>query len=81
MAFNGESTFAPVDFSAVGKSMGTGGARASTLDEVKAGLTQALACQGPFVLDVLSSDKATSTVEYEIFSSKTEKAGGAYGLG
>ena len=81
MEINGQSTFVPVDFSGVGKSMGTGGARATTLDEVKAGLTQAMACKGPFVLDVLSSDIATSTVEFEIFSEEKGKAGGAYGLG
>ena len=81
MGFNQESTFAPIDFAGVGLSMGTGGVRAHSIAEVQAGLKKAAEHKGPFVLDVLSSDISTPTVDFELIDQASGKAGGAYGVG
>ncbi len=81
MGFSEESTFAPVDFAAAGKAMGTGGIRAKTLEEVRNGLEQALATTGPFVVDVLSSDQSDPTVHFDAFVQENAARKGAYGLG
>lgn len=79
MGFEQESIFTAVDFAAIGKAMGTGGARAHSIAEVKAGLKQALKHPGPFVLDVLSSAISTPTVGYELLA-PGERGQGAYGV-
>ncbi|PHZ85485.1 thiamine pyrophosphate-binding protein [Paremcibacter congregatus] len=81
MNFTSESTFAPVDFAAIGMAMGTGGARAKSMDEVHVGLRQAIDLNGPFVLDVLSSDRSTPTVDYGLLAPEAISRNGAYGVG
>lgn len=73
-----ESTFDPVDFAAIGIASGTGGARATSIDEVDIGLRQALNHEGPFVLDVLSSEKATCTVKYQSINPEASPTLGVY---
>jgi len=73
-----ESTFCPIDFSAIGKACGAGGARALSTEEVYKGLAQALTYKGPFVLDVLSSEQSASSVAYELFDQNTAPARSAY---
>jgi len=73
-----ESTFEPVDFAAIGVASGTGGARAHSIEEVSAGLDQALSQEGPFVLDVLSSEKATCTVKYASINPEASSTLGVY---
>jgi acetolactate synthase-1/2/3 large subunit len=62
--FSQLSTFCPVDYAAIGKATGAKSMRALTIDEVREGLQQALTHDGPFVLDVLSSQRSDTTVDY-----------------
>ncbi len=80
MDFASESTFAPVDFAAIGTAMGTGSARAQSIDAVNSGLKQAIDHRGPFVLDVLSSDQSTPTVDYGLLTQDAASKSGAYGV-
>jgi acetolactate synthase-1/2/3 large subunit len=64
LAFSELSTFSPVDYAAIGTATGTKSMRARTIGEVHDGLRQALAQDGPFVLDVLSSQRADATINY-----------------
>ncbi|MBU1374860.1 MAG: thiamine pyrophosphate-binding protein [Alphaproteobacteria bacterium] len=76
-----ESTFAPVDFAAVGKAMGTGASRAHSINEVQAGLTEAFDLKGPYVLDILSSELSLPSVDWGVLEPKSANALGAYGMG
>lgn len=76
-----ESTFAPVDFAAIGQAMGTGGARARTIAQVEDGLRKALDHTGPFVLDVLSSELSSPSVDYALLVPEAASKHGAYGMG
>ncbi|WP_372785252.1 thiamine pyrophosphate-binding protein [Phenylobacterium sp.] len=76
-----ESVFAPVDFAAIGKAMGTGAARAASINEVQAGLTEAFAGKGPYVLDVLSSERSSPSIDWGVLEPKSANALGAYGMG
>ena len=80
MGFQSESTFAPVDFAAAGIAMGTGGVRAENLDAVAAGLRQAMDHNGPFVLDILSSDQSTPTVDFGKLTTDAVRQNGSYGV-
>ena len=80
MNFVTESTFAPVDFSAIGKAVGADGTRAFSMEEVLSAFKQAATIDSPFVIDVLSSDVATPTVDYGVISHQTSPKRGAYGL-
>jgi acetolactate synthase-1/2/3 large subunit len=64
LEFSKLSTFSPVDYAAIGKATGAKSMRATTIREVRDGLRQALAHDGPFVLDVLSSQRSDATVDY-----------------
>lgn len=79
MGIEKESTFAPVDFAAIGKGIGAGGSRAHSIEEVNTGLRNALDHPGPFVLEVLSSDQSTPTVDYECVSSEAASSSSPYG--
>lgn len=59
------STFSPVDYAAVGKGIGAGSMRAETIEEFRRALQSALAHDGPFVLDVLTSQRSDATISYE----------------
>lgn len=76
-----ESTFAPVDFAAIGRAMGTGASRAASINEVQAGLTEAFDLDGPYVLDVLSSERSSPSVDWGVLEPKSANALGAYGMG
>lgn len=76
-----ESTFAPVDFAAIGIAMGAGGARAHSINEVQAGIRQATEHNGPFVLDVLSSELSSPSVDYALLNPEAASKFGAYGMG
>jgi acetolactate synthase-1/2/3 large subunit len=76
-----ESSFDPVDFAAIGVAMGAGGARAQSIKEVQAGLRQASAHNGPFVLDVLSSELSSPSVDYALLNPEAASKYGAYGMG
>ncbi len=53
MAGFADATFPPTDFAMLARAMGAEGARVENEDGLEAGLAQALAASGPFVLDVL----------------------------
>lgn len=53
MAGHADATFPATDFAMLAHAMGATGARVESEDELEAGLAQALAASGPFVLDVL----------------------------
>jgi acetolactate synthase-1/2/3 large subunit len=76
-----ESTFAPVDFAAVGRAMGTGASRVASINEVQAGLSEAFDLKGPYVLDVLSSELSSPSVDWGVLEPKSANALGAYGMG
>lgn len=73
-----ESTFSPVDFSAIGRACGAGGAKALSIEEVHRALQQALDYQGPFVIDVVSSEQSASSVAYELFNPEATPTKSAY---
>ena len=76
-----ESVFRPVDFAAVGRAMGAGASRAATLDEAREGLAAALSQPGPYVLDVLSSELSSPSVDYALLVPEAASKLGAYGMG
>jgi acetolactate synthase-1/2/3 large subunit len=80
MGITQESTFSAVDFAAVGKALGGGGAQVTSIDEMRDGFKQASDCKGPFVLDVLSSEQSTATVPYELFDEKAAPRESAYSV-
>lgn len=53
MAGCADATFPPTDFAMLARAMGAEGLRVGSEDELEAGLAQALAATGPFILDVL----------------------------
>jgi acetolactate synthase-1/2/3 large subunit len=65
LKFSNLSTFSPVDYAAIGVATGARSIRARTIDEFRTGLRQALAHDGPFVLDALTSQRSDATVSYE----------------
>lgn len=76
-----ESTFMPMDFAAVGKALGAGASRAASINEVQAGLKAALDHPGPYVLDVLSSELSSPSVDYALLVPEAASKLGAYGMG
>jgi len=76
-----ESTFSPVDFAAIGRAVGAGAARATTVAEVRSGLKAAIDHPGPFVLDVLSSERSSPSVDYALLDPSAASKHGAYGMG
>src|SRR3546814_18963034 len=58
------STFGPVDFAAMGRAMGARGYRAETLEEARVALRDAWQGQGPAVIDILTSDDASPSVDW-----------------
>jgi acetolactate synthase-1/2/3 large subunit len=81
MGIENVSRFAPTNFCAIGKAMGTGGARAESIDEVRSGLATALESNGPFVLDVRSSEAACATVTFDKLDPGNVAKDGSYGVG
>ena len=79
--FSELSTFSPVDYAAIAKATGAKGMRALTIDQVRAGLQQALAYDGPFLLDVLSSQRSDATVDYLSINSDGPSVGSLYSKG
>lgn len=53
MAGFADATFPPTDFAMLARAMGADGVRVENEDGLEAGLAQALAASGPFVLDIL----------------------------
>ncbi len=76
-----ESTFAPVNFAKVGEGTGAAAARATTIEEARARLVEALAADGPYVLDVLSSELSSPSVDYALLDPSAASKHGAYGMG
>ncbi|HVK82254.1 MAG TPA: hypothetical protein VM915_16750, partial [Verrucomicrobiae bacterium] len=65
----------------IGVAMGVGGARAHSINEVQAGIRQAAEHDGPFVLDVLSSEFSSPSVDYALLNPEAASKYGAYGMG
>jgi acetolactate synthase-1/2/3 large subunit len=59
------STFSPVNYAAVGEATGIESVRARTIGEVRDGLRRAAEQDGPFLLDVLTSQRSDATISYE----------------
>lgn len=76
-----QSTFGPVDFAQMGRAMGAQGYRAESIAEVNDALGQAWQATGPVVIDVLSSDIASPSVDYGSLDPAAASAYGAYGMG
>ncbi len=76
-----KSTFAPVDFAAIGRATGAAGHRCTTIEQVDAALTQALGVLGPTIIDVISSEMASPSVDFAVLDPAAASAFGAYGMG
>jgi acetolactate synthase I/II/III large subunit len=81
MGFAEVSRFSPVNYAGVGIAMGASGSRACSIEEVRAGLRDSLRQEGPYVLDVISSEAACATVPFKLLTEKSERIGGAYSAG
>lgn len=81
MGIKDVSRFAPTDFCAVGKALGTDGAHAKSIQQVQDGLKTALGHSGPFVLDVHSSEDACATVTFDKLDPGNISKDGSYGVG
>lgn len=81
MGISPESTFAPVDFAMIGAGVGAASARAATIGEARAQLAAGLAVDGPFVLDILSSELSSPSVDYALLDPSAASKHGAYGMG
>src|SRR3546814_4263345 len=67
------STFGPVDFAAMGRAMGARGYRAETLEEARVALRDAWQGQGPAVIDILTSDDASPSVDWGRLDTRSEE--------
>lgn len=74
------STFSPVDYAAIGGAIGARNMRARTIGEVSEGLQIALAHNGPFILDVLSSQRADATINYRSINPEGSSISSAYNV-
>ncbi|MGB3804368.1 MAG: thiamine pyrophosphate-dependent enzyme, partial [Sphingopyxis granuli] len=75
------STFGPVDFAAMGRAMGARGYRAETLEEARAALREAWQGEGPAIVDILTSEDASPSVDWGSLDPAAASAYGAYGMG
>jgi len=75
------STFGPVDFAAMGRAMGARGYRAETLEEARAALREAWQGEGPAIVDILTSEDASPSVDWGSLDPSAASAYGAYGMG
>ncbi|WP_257543101.1 thiamine pyrophosphate-binding protein [Sphingopyxis sp. DBS4] len=75
------STFGPVDFAAMGRAMGARGYRAETIDEAIEAIDEAWTEQGPVVIDILTSEDASPSVDWGSIDPSAVSAFGAYGMG
>lgn len=75
------STFGPVDFAQIGRAMGARAWRAATMDDVAQALDQAWECRGPAVIDILTSEDASPSVDWGSIDPQAASALGAYGMG
>ena len=74
------STFSPVDYAAVGQATGIKSMRARTIEEFRTGFRQASGHDGPFVLDVLTSQRADATIDYEAINPHGVSVKSAYNV-
>lgn len=75
------STFGPVDFAQMGRAMGARAYRAETIEEVRRALDEAWQHRGPVVLDILTSEDASPSVDWGSIDPAAASAFGAYGMG
>ncbi len=76
-----KSTFGPVDYARMGRAMGAAGFRAESIDEARDALAEAWRADGPVVIDILTSELASPSVDYGTLDPAAASAYGAYGMG
>ncbi|WP_417591569.1 thiamine pyrophosphate-binding protein [Parasphingorhabdus sp.] len=75
------STFGSVDFSAMGRAMGTAAFRAETIEEASEALQSAWQIKGPVIIEIASSEMASPSVDFGALDPSAASAYGAYGMG
>ena len=76
-----QSTFRAMDFAAVARGLGVPGVVAETPGQLAGAMAQAFRADGPCLLDVRSSDRASPSVDYALLDPDAASAYGAYGMG
>jgi acetolactate synthase-1/2/3 large subunit len=76
-----ESTFGPVDYSAVARGLGAEASRVCKGDDLEAALAAALEAKGPALVDVVSSQYGQPSVDWGELDPSARNRYGAYGMG
>lgn len=81
MDISPRSTFGPVDFAQMGRAMGARAYRAETMEDVQQAVDDAWTHRGPVVIDILTSEDASPSVDWGSIDPAAASAFGAYGMG
>src|SRR5690606_37301668 len=75
------STFGAVDFAQMGQAMGAKAYRAEAMDDALQAIDEPWDPRGPVVIDILTSEDASPSVDWGSIDPAAASAFGAYGMG